>query len=83
MNIFTASSPASTINVLWDHPECVEQPGKQHRAVTIAEEENSVTLPVEVAFDIAAEVLGFLMDEDDARNRHGSTLREFLGKPTR
>lgn len=62
MNIFTAASPASTISVLWDHPEGVEQLGKQHRAVTIAEEENSVTLPIEVAFDVAAEVLGFLME---------------------
>jgi hypothetical protein len=79
MDIFTALSPASTISVLWDHPECVEHAGKQHRIVTIAEEENSVTLPVGVAFNIAAELLMFLMDEDDACNDNGLTLGEYLG----
>ena len=79
MRIFGALSPDSTISVLWDHLECVEHPGRDRRVVTIAEEENSVTLPVGVAFEIAAELLVFLMDEDDARNCNGLTLAEFLG----
>ena len=79
MNIFTALSPDNTITVLWDHLQCVEHADRQHRVVTIAQEENSVTLPLGVALNIAAELLMFLLDEDDARNDNGLTLGEYLG----
>ena len=80
MNIFTAISLDSTIGVLWDHLECVEHAERDHRVVTIAQEQkNSVTLPVEIAFNIAAELLIFLVDEDEARNDNGLTLSEYLG----
>jgi hypothetical protein len=79
MEVFTAISPAITITVLWNHAACLDHRGSPHRAVAIAQDQNTVVLPVEVAFDVGAEVLAFLMDEDDARNRHGLTLSEFLG----
>jgi hypothetical protein len=45
--------------------------GRPHGVETIAQEEKSVTLPVEAAFDVAAEMLVFLMDEKDVVNPDG------------
>lgn len=47
--------------------------------ITIAKDEDSVSLPVEIAVEIASETIRLLLDEDGLRNQRGETLSEYLG----
>jgi hypothetical protein len=47
--------------------------------LTIAKDDRSVTLPIEIAAEIAEEIIHLLLDEDDITNCPGLSLTEWLG----
>lgn len=51
----------------------------QGDAITFAKEEDSVSLPFEVAVQFAAETLRLVLDEDGMRNHRGQALADYLG----
>jgi hypothetical protein len=47
--------------------------------LTIAKDDHSLSLPILIALDIAAETIRLLLDEDDITNGPGLSLSEWLG----
>ena len=49
-------------------------------AITFAKDEDSVSLPVEVAIEVATETLRLALEEDGIRNEQGQGMATYLGQ---
>ncbi|HVQ97789.1 MAG TPA: hypothetical protein VMS16_03090 [Mycobacterium sp.] len=52
---------------------------RQGDDLTIAKDDHSLSLPILIAPDIAAETIRLMLDEDDVTNGSGLSLSEWLG----
>jgi hypothetical protein len=49
-------------------------------SITVARDEDSVIVPLDVAVDVAAETLRLLLDDELLRNHRGEALADYLGE---
>jgi hypothetical protein len=49
-------------------------------SITVARDEDSVIMPMEVAVEIAGETLRLLLDDERLRNHRGEALAAYLGE---